>query len=69
MDTTIVNSVDSKELEAMGFCKNEEEFKQLLLDARDADEADQLLTFRQAFRRYKVGAKAGMNHRCGDCLS
>ena len=53
MDNTIVNTIDGKELAAMGFGKTEEEFRQLLLDAKEADEEDRRLTIRQALRKFR----------------
>ena len=53
MSDTLVTNLDTSELKAIGAVHNEAELKQLLIDAKLADEEDRLLTIRQALKKYK----------------
>lgn len=53
MSDTLVTNLDTSELKAIGAVQSEAELKQLLIDAKLADEEDRLLTIRQALKKYK----------------
>jgi hypothetical protein len=52
MESTIINEIDGKELEAMGFGSSPEDVRKLLADAKEAYEEDQRLTIREALHRF-----------------